>query len=255
MTYGEKSFVGATILPSSGLPKPNYPAVILEKPSMESLDSSYAMSAANHLPASKEEYDPTSTNPCSAFYSHPTTRTSFEQQKTESKTKIRIYEHDLESGSQVVVPMKRESKASVEKVGKKDLCCQRRSFNPMQRLSQKQRMWVKLAIALVIVGAAVGLGLGIALVTLSYSALYRACLPYRSGDKSYDYYSKANSSRKQEGNRDRRLEERQCSDANWRQRWLRRSLLNQVWTLLTFKFMLQVCYQGPGAWAYSGTFR
>ena len=170
MTYSEKSSVGATILPSSDLPKPSYPAVILEKPSLESLDSSYAMSAANHMPASKEEYDPTSTNPCSAFYSHPTTRTSFEQQKTESKTNIRIYEHDLESGSQVVVPMKRESKALVEKIGKKDLCCQRRSFNPMRRLSKKPKIWVKMIIALIIIGAAVGLGLGIALVTLSYSA-------------------------------------------------------------------------------------
>ncbi|CAF9906172.1 MAG: hypothetical protein HETSPECPRED_006090 [Heterodermia speciosa] len=165
MTYSEKSSIGATILPSSELPKPNYPAVILEKPSMESLDSSYAVSAANHLPASKEEYDPTSTNPCSPFYSHPTTRTSFEQQKTESKTNIRIYEHDLESGSQVVVPMKRESKASVEKIGKKDLCCPRRSFNPMRRLSKKQKLWIKLVIALAIVGAAVGLGLGIAKAT------------------------------------------------------------------------------------------
>ena len=178
MAYSRNSLVGAAILPSSDLPKPNYPAVILEKPSMESLDSSYAMSAANHLPASKEEYDPISTNPCSAFYSHPTTRTSFEQQKTESKTKIRIYEHDIESGSQVVVPMKSESKASVEKIGKKDLCCQRRSFNPMQRLSKKQKIWVKLLIALVIIGAAVGLGLGIALVTLSYSAKHQGCLPY-----------------------------------------------------------------------------
>ena len=181
MTYSEKSSVGATILPSSDLPKPSYPAVILEKPSLESLDSSYAMSAANHMPASKEEYDPTSTNPCSAFYSHPTTRTSFEQQKTESKTNIRIYEHDLESGSQVVVPMKRESKALVEKIGKKDLCCQRRSFNPMRRLSKKQKIWVKMIIALVIIGAAVGLGLGIALVTLSYSANHRACLLFDPG--------------------------------------------------------------------------
>ena len=171
MTDSEKPLVGATILPSSDLPKPNYPAVILEKPSMESLDSSFAMSAANQLPASKEEYDPTSTNPCSAFYSHPTTRTSFEQQKNESKTNIRIYEHDLESGSQVVVPMKRESKASVERIGKKDLCCPRRSINPMRRLSKKQRIWIKLVIALIVVGAAVGLGLGIALAPLSYSTI------------------------------------------------------------------------------------
>ena len=129
---------------------------------MESLDSSYALMASNQFLASKAEYDPTSTNPCSPFYAHPTTRTSFEQQKNESRINIRIYEHDLESGSQVVVPMKREKNAWPKTVREKDLCCQKRSLNPMRRLSKKQKMWVKVVIALVIIGAAVGLGIGIA---------------------------------------------------------------------------------------------
>ena len=81
---------------------------------------------------------------------------------TESKTNIRIYEHDLESGSQVVVPTTTESRVWQERVGKRDLCCQKRSRNPMKRLSKKQALWVKVLIGLVIVGAAVGLGIGIA---------------------------------------------------------------------------------------------
>ena len=149
-------------MPSNNLPKPSYPATVLEKPSMESLDSSYAMSPESQIPASKEEYDPTSRNPCSPFYSHPTTRTSFEQQKNESMTNIRIYEHDLEAGSHVVIPTKKERKASSESIVKKDLCCQKRSRNPMMRLSKRQRLWVKILIAFIVVGAAVGLGIGIA---------------------------------------------------------------------------------------------
>ena len=162
MMYNQKPSIGATVLSSGDLPKPSYPPVILEKPSMESLDSSYVMSTNDQIPASKEEYDPTSTNPCSPFYSHHTTRTSLEQQMTESKTNIRIYEHDLESGSQVVVPMRKESKVWPQTIGKRDLCCQKRSRNPMNRLSKKQALWVKVLIGLVIVGAAVGLGIGIA---------------------------------------------------------------------------------------------
>ena len=161
MTYNEKPTIGAQIMPSYNLPKPNYPAAILEKPSLESLDSAYVLSTANQPSTSSDEYDPTSTNPCSAFYSHPTTRTSFEQQKSESKTDIRIYEHDLESGSQVVVPTKKEGKAWPESIRKKDLCSEKRSLNPMRKLSKKQKLWTKVVIALFIVGAAVGLGIGI----------------------------------------------------------------------------------------------
>ena len=161
MAPNEKPTIGAQIMPSHDLPKPNYPAVVLEKPSMESLDSTYALSASNQPPTYTGEYDPTSSNPCSAFYSHPTTRTSFERQKSESRTDIRIYEHDLESGSQVVVPTKKETVGWPQNIGKKDLCCQKKSLNPMKKLSKKQKLWTKVAIILFIVGAAVGLGIGI----------------------------------------------------------------------------------------------
>ena len=159
MPYNEKPIIGAQIMPSHHLPKPNYPAVVMEKPSMESLDSAYVYSGQQ--PMSTREYDPTSTNPSSPFYAHPTTRTSFEQQKSESRTDIRIYEHDLESGSQVVVPMKKETANWPANIHKKDLCCQKRSLNPMKSLSRKQKLWTKVVIALIIVGAAVGLGIGI----------------------------------------------------------------------------------------------
>ena len=146
-------------MPSHDLLKPNYPSVVTEKPSMESFDSTYVLST--QPPTATSEYDPTSTNPCSAFYSHPTTRTSFEQHKSESRTDVRIYEHDLESGSQVIVPMKKEAQNWPANISKKDLCCQKRSLNPMRNLSRKQKLWTKVAIALIIVGAAVGLGIGI----------------------------------------------------------------------------------------------
>ena len=161
MTLNEKTTVGAQIMRTDDLQKPSYPAAVLEKPSMESLDSTYRMASLNQMPMCKDEYDPTSANPCSPFYSHPTTRTSFEQQKSESKTHFQVYEHDLESGSQVVVSSKHERKPSLGNVTKRDLCYQKRSLNPLKNKSRRQRLWIKIIIAILIVGAAVGLGIGI----------------------------------------------------------------------------------------------
>ena len=68
MIHSEKSSIGATVLSSSDLPKPSYPSAILEKPSMESIGSSYAMSTNDQIPASHEEYDPTLDEETSSAY-------------------------------------------------------------------------------------------------------------------------------------------------------------------------------------------
>ena len=116
----------------------------------------------------RDEYDPTSSHPCSPFYSHPTTRTSFEQLRCN-----KVYETDLESGS------KRYSMEPSSTVGNtpnkectvwpgqetmrqrtKDLKNNKRC-RPFRGLTRKQRIWTKVIIVLVFIGVAIGIGVGI----------------------------------------------------------------------------------------------
>ncbi|KAI9834848.1 MAG: hypothetical protein M1819_002756 [Sarea resinae] len=111
--------------------------------------------------AASDEYDPKS-----AFYCHPTTRYSFEQQKSESKTTLAMYNEDLERGPSAFRSTDRlaehsvwptmhalKSKASLEK--------KKRGCAPLRRLDFKQKLAVKILIALVIVGGAVAIGFGV----------------------------------------------------------------------------------------------
>jgi len=171
MSLNEKPTMGAAVVESQPQPKPTYLAI--GKPSLDNASAQSLASTVDQSHSPVEEYDPTSSHPFSAFYSHPTTRTSLEQYKSESKVNIKIYEQDLEAGSRIV-PSSDISRTKTECTvwpGKRQLIEKRmkmernRGCNPMRNLSKKQKLWIKILIAMVIVGAAVGLGIGISKAT------------------------------------------------------------------------------------------
>jgi len=185
----EKTGFGASLLPSS--PPKAYRSNIA-KPSMESMFSSLAPSSSPQSPM-QDEFDPTaSAKPCSPFYSHPRTRTSVEQAKSESQIAINMYEHDLESGSRVLSPQISHQiphSLNAEQCPRLDECtmwpCKNeqikkdevrrrqrsRCCGPLANLSKTQKLWMQILVALVIVGAAVGLGIGIARAT--HTGIYK----------------------------------------------------------------------------------
>ena len=152
-------------------PKPTY--LTIGKPSLDNTSAQSLASTIDQPHSPIEEYDPTSSHPFSAFYSHPTTRTSLEQHKSESKVNFKMYEQDLEAGSRIVVSsdIPRTTKECTVWPGKHQLMEKRmkmeksRGCNPMRTLSKKQKLWMKVLIAMIIVGAAIGLGIGISKAT------------------------------------------------------------------------------------------
>ena len=169
MAHNEKGTIGVEVISSYGRPKPNYASH--ENPSVDTLDSSCISPAADLPHKLEDEYDTASVHPFSPFYSHPTTRTSFEQRRSESKVNIAIYQHDLESGSRIAqsTDIPRFKKNCTVWPGTnqgKSLCCQeRRRWNPLRNLGNRQKVLVKILLGLLIVGLAVGLGIGIAKAT------------------------------------------------------------------------------------------
>ena len=170
MSLDEKPIVGAEVVRPQTQTKPTH--LGLEKPSFDNVSARSLASTADQSHTSVEEYDPISSHPFSAFYSHPTTRTSLEQHKSESKVNIKIYEHDLEAGSGIMpssdIPRTKECTAwpGRHQLAEKRMKMERnKGHNPMRNLSKKQRLWVKIFIAMIILGAAVGLGIGISKAT------------------------------------------------------------------------------------------
>ena len=164
MSIGEKSPFGAQVVGHD----PNLPHAPLT--TVDSVGSSFGPAVEQH-PTSKEDYNPTSQHPFSAFYSHPRTRTSFEQANSESKTHIRIYQHDLETGSRLTQATESYSTPKKDcrvwpnsgQAQKEHLAmqCKKQGCSPFSRLSNKQKFWLKIIIGLVLVGAIVGLSVGI----------------------------------------------------------------------------------------------
>ena len=172
----EKPVIGASIIriqqqPTSLLrPQPAH-----HKPSFDSLSPSNT--AVDPYPIKSEEYDPTSSNPFSAFYSHPRTRTSVDQAKSESNLHLPLYNHDLEAGSRIthasVADAVPEPPSHVHRDDKVWPCSrqkektllekqhERRGCSPFRRMSKKQKFWVQAVLAILIIGAFTGLGLGI----------------------------------------------------------------------------------------------
>ena len=164
---------GAEVIHHGPLLKSHISTLASEKPSMESLSSAFATPATEHPPMPKT-YDPVSSNPCSAFYSHPTTRTSFEQRKSESKVNIQVYQHDLESGSRVahstyasgteknpVWPCKSQLLRQESEMRRSRTC------GPFKNMTKKQTLITQILLALLVIGAVFGLGIGVAKATNS----------------------------------------------------------------------------------------
>ena len=112
-----------------------------------------------------------SSNPFSAFYKHPDARRSLD----ESKTHLDVHVRDLETGLPLSAASTQQPKVSVD--GRVKECTmwpsrqammeqkkrnqRSRGCNLFKNLTNKQRLWAKIAIALFVVAAAVGLGVGI----------------------------------------------------------------------------------------------
>ena len=167
MSFDEKTAVHAHTVQSDFLQKGLVPPS--SKPSLDNVSSDSTLAPISGQATPTEEYDGTSQHPFSAFYLHPTTRTSLEQYKSESKDHLKVYEHDLEAGSQTFSssesprPAKGCGGACRTKMGHQNLCTQRSQgrWSPFRNLSKRQFLFVKILIALFILGAAVGIGIGI----------------------------------------------------------------------------------------------
>lgn len=154
-------------------PPPN-PSLSHSLTKIETSSNSTLYPSSEYDPASRDDYPPSSDHPFSPFYSHPATRTSLEQKKSESKVRFQLYEHDLEAGSRATQFTPNESAQHCrtddkvwpsDKVRKQQEAMVRSkkhgSYSPFKRMSKKQKVWVKILIAVVIVGAITGLGVGI----------------------------------------------------------------------------------------------
>lgn len=171
MSYNEKHIVGAEVVRLQPPSNPSYNNTLTKT---ESISNSTLYPSSEYDATSRDDYPPSSDHPFSPFYSHPTTRTSLEQKKSESKVRFQIYEHDLEAGSRVTqftqpepaqhcqrddavwpsdkVRKQHEAMAKSKKHG---------LYSPFRHMSKKQKFWVKVLIAIVIIGAITGLGVGI----------------------------------------------------------------------------------------------
>jgi hypothetical protein len=118
-----------------------------------------------------------STNPVSAFYTHPEARHSLDESRQPSKTHlaVNVSERDLEAGLPLSAATTQNPKVSVDgrvkectmwpsrqaMLEKQKMNKRTRGCNLFRNLSSKQRLWAKIIIALLVVAAAVGLGVGI----------------------------------------------------------------------------------------------
>lgn len=132
--------------------------------------------------AASKEIAIDSSNPYSAFYKHPDARRSIDNVSApQSKTHLEIntFDRDLETG----VPLSAATTQQLPKVSvdgrvrevkectmwpsrqavldKRKDHKRKKGCNLFQGLNSKQRLWIKIIIALLIIGAAVGLGVGI----------------------------------------------------------------------------------------------
>ena len=120
----------------------------------------------------REDFDPTS-HPASPFYSHPTTKTSFEQLKCASTAGFSAYDTDVEAGSKrpshedltpqstslqkdCTVWPQRQTLLMQHKQRKRQRACY-----PWNVLSKKQKLAAKLATLLLIIAIGVGIGVGV----------------------------------------------------------------------------------------------
>ncbi|KAF2441348.1 hypothetical protein P171DRAFT_95553 [Karstenula rhodostoma CBS 690.94] len=119
-----------------------------------------------------------SSNPFSAFYKHPDARRSMDalpQSNTHLDVNFNVYDRDLEPGVPLSAATTQQPKVSVDGrvkectmwpsrqaiMEKKKLSQRAKGCSFFHRLSNKQRLWAKIVIALFLVAAAAGTGVGI----------------------------------------------------------------------------------------------
>jgi len=155
-------------------------APLRPQPSTDSnLSSATAAATAAAVDIAKKEWAADPSNPYSAFYVHSDARRSLDATASQSKIHLDVRVHDLESASTAGVPLSlastQQPKLSVD--GRAKECTmwpsrqavldKRKSYQRkrgaafFRNLTNKQRMWAKIVIALLVVAAAVGLGVGI----------------------------------------------------------------------------------------------
>ncbi|KAH8731420.1 hypothetical protein GQ44DRAFT_327794 [Phaeosphaeriaceae sp. PMI808] len=160
--------------------------VIIERPAsppnkqtaLRSPRSTESAITSSSTDAAHKEMPIDSSNPYSAFYKHPEARRSMDASSApQSKTRLDVssLERDVEAGPPLSAATTQQPKSSVD--GRVKECTmwpsrqavidQRKTYkrtrgcNLFKNLTNKQRLWVKIIIALVVVAAAVGLGVGI----------------------------------------------------------------------------------------------
>jgi hypothetical protein len=135
-------------------------------PTIDDVDSTQTLTPTNSHLEKKDSNDPSASSP---FYCHPTTRYSFDVQKSEMKPIVSTEEIDLEYGvgktsveyhhgprkDCSVWPGKHTLMARKRQAKKRGMC------NPMASLTKQQKLFAKILIALLVVAAAVGIGVGI----------------------------------------------------------------------------------------------
>ena len=162
LMLAEKKEPEVTVAAISAPSTPQRSPTIVEQPSSDSISAEYA-----------KDYTPSSTNPCSAFYTHPSTRTSLEQLRTPSKS----FDADLESGlgasprtsmgsaSKPVELTKTYTTVWPEKENIEQETMERkmmrRTCAPLKHFTPKQCILIKVLIGLLVVGVAIGVGVGI----------------------------------------------------------------------------------------------
>ncbi|KAF1943606.1 hypothetical protein EJ02DRAFT_124595 [Clathrospora elynae] len=171
---------GATIQRAASplTPQPQAQPALRSPPSDESTMSSASADAE----AAKKEWAADPSNPYSAFYKHPEalreTRHSLNDVAPQGKMHlgVSVHEHDVEGGVPLsVASTQQQCKQSVD--GRVKECTmwptrqavmdKRKSYKRkrgcafFRNMTNKQRLWAKIIIALLVVAAAVGLGVGI----------------------------------------------------------------------------------------------
>ena len=158
MSYFDKQVVGAEVVHLEPPRNPSHNSTLTK---VESTSSSTLHPPSDCDAASRDDYTPSSDHPFSPFYSHPTTRTSLEQKKSESRVRFQLYEHDLESGSRVTQNTQKETAQLYHTNDAVWPSGNKQHEAAPKRLSKKQKFWIKFLIAILVIGAITGLGIGI----------------------------------------------------------------------------------------------
>ena len=163
MSSVEKTAVGAHVYEYN--PRDEAYSFLTPSAQLDNVSSVALSSTAKPSPLSVKD-ESSSQNPFSAFYSHPMTRTSFEQQQSESKSRMNVYERDVEAGSSTLSTPTKEylSDPARQKSAKNSLCAkQPQGCYPMRNLGKVQKLCVKILIAVSVLGTAIGIGVGISM--------------------------------------------------------------------------------------------